>query len=300
MILRSRRIDRLEDHPNLRGILTILTQLVHASDAELGQLASAWRNTPQLAVARDKALSPDAPLVVEVLAAFDALSAIYADDLAGIDDYVTVDPGITATALKAVRDAVAAAYAKPILARSEYSALMRPWRAVYPRGRGHEPDLGPFGSEVKRVLAALPVLARRCHDADSLRVYDGLLVTALTRDEIEHRDAMETAFNSAVRTGRRRVWTLVRRSAAEGFWRLCPSCRKMINLEDIDADQRVMELCADLACALLVQDILDPDTAANLTAPLHTLVPLQNRHGGEGRQTGRDLPPERSSDERRS
>ncbi|WP_239340266.1 hypothetical protein [Frankia sp. CiP3] len=300
MILRSRRINRLEDHPNLRGILTILTQLVHTSDAELNQLASAWHNTSQLAAARDKALSPDAPLVVEVLAAFDALSAIYADDLAGIDDYVTVDPGITATALKAIRDAIAAAYAKPILTRSEYAALTRPWRAVYPRGRGHEPDLGPFGSEVKRVLAALPVLARRCHDADSLRVYDCLLVTALTRDESEHRDAMETAFNSAVRTGRRRVWTLVRRSAAEGFWRLCPSCRNMINTDDAAADQRVMELCADLACALLVQDILDPDTLASLTAPLHTLIPPQNRHGGERRQPGRDLPPDRSSGERHS
>ncbi len=293
MILRSRRIDRLEDHPNLRGILAILAQLVHTSDTELGELASAWRNTPQLAVARDKALSPDAPLVVEVLAAFDALSAIYADDLAGIDNYVTVDPSVTATALKAVRDAIAAAYARPILARSEYTALIRPWRTVYPRGRGHEPDLGPFGSEVKRVLAALPVLARRCHDPDSLRVYDGLLVTVLTRDELAHRDAMEVAFDSAVRTGRRRVWTLVRRSAAEGFWRLCPSCHKMINLEDAGSDQRVMELCADLACALLVQDILNPDIVASLTAPLHTLVPLQDRHNND-RQTGR------SSDVRRS
>ncbi len=281
MILRFRRIDRLENHPNLRGILAILAQLVHTSDTELNQLASVWCNTPQLAAARDKALSPDAPLVIEVLAAFDALSAIYADDLAGIDDYVTVDPSVTATALKAVRDAIAAAYAKPILTRSEYAALLRPWRTVYPRSRGHEPDLGPFGSEVKRVLAALPVLARRCHDADSLRTYDRLLVAALTRDEIAHRDAMQIAFNSAVRTGRRRVWTLVRRSAAEGFWRLCPSCNRTIDSVDAGTDQRVMELCADLACALLVQDILDPDTVASLTAPLHTLVPLQDRYDSD-------------------
>jgi acetyl-CoA carboxylase beta subunit len=102
---------------------------------------------------------------------------------------------------------------------------------------------------------------------------------------------METAFTSAVRTGRRRVWTLVRRSAAEGFWRLCPACHKMVNFADTGADQRVMELCADLACALLVQDILDPDTVASLTAPLHTLIPLQDRHNGNQRQTGRHLPP---------
>jgi hypothetical protein len=291
MILRARRINRLEDHPNLRGILTILAQLVHASDTEIGHLAAIWRNTPRLAAARDKALSPDTPLVVEVLASFDALSAIYADDLAGVDDYVTVDPSITATALKAVRDAIAAAYAKPVLTRPEYTALIRPWRTVYPRGRRYEPDLGPFGSEVKRVLATLPILARRCHDADSLRVYDSLLVSLLARDEITHRNAMETAFTSAVRTGRRRVWTLVRRSAAEGFWRLCPACRTMANFADTGADQRVMELCADLACTLLVQDILDPDTVASLIAPLHTLIPLQDRHHGDQRQTGRHLPP---------
>jgi len=265
MILRSRRIERLEDHPNLRGILAILAQLVHTSDDELIQLATHWSNSPQLAVARDKALSPDAPLVVEVLAAFDALSAIYADDLAGAE-YVTLAPTITASALRA------------ILSRSEYGALMRPWRVVYPRARSHEPDLGPAAAEVKRVLAALAVLSRRCHDADSLEVYDGLLMTALTRDEQAHRTAMEAAFDSAVLTGRRRVWTLVRRSAAEGFWRLCPTCRRL-PAEDVTADTRVMELCADLACALLVEDLLDPATLAQLLTPLHALIPLQDRRG---------------------
>jgi hypothetical protein len=275
MILRSRRIDRLEDHPNLRGILAILAQLVHTSDAELIDLARAWRNSPALAVARDKALAPDSPLIVEVLAAFDALSAIYADDLVGVDDYVTVRPEITSRALKSVRDALAAAYARPILSRGEYNGLMRPWRSVYPRPRGHEPDLGPFGAEVKRVLAALPVLSRRCHDDESMRLYDNLVVTVLTRDEVAHRAAMELAFLSAVSTGRRRVWTLVRRSAAEGFWRLCPSCPRHGLALDSSTDNRVMELCADLACALLVQDTLDPDTVAGLTAPLHTLIPPQ-------------------------
>nr|MDT0664002.1 hypothetical protein [Micromonospora sp. DSM 115978] len=163
MILRARRVERLEDHPNLRGILGILAQLVHANDDELIQLAAAWSNSPQLATARDKALSPDSPLVVEVLAAFDALSAIYADDLAGAE-YVSVDPTITATALRAMRDALAGAYARPILSRSEYVGLLRPWRTVYPRARSHEPDLGPAAAEVKRVLSALPLLAGRCHD----------------------------------------------------------------------------------------------------------------------------------------
>jgi hypothetical protein len=274
MILRARRIDRLEDHPNLRGILAILAQLVHTNDDELIQLAAHWTNSPHLSAARDKALSPDAPLVVEVLAAFDALSAIYADDLAGVE-YVAVDPSITACALRAMRDALAGAYARPILNRSEYGALMRPWKAVYPRARSHEPDLGPAATEVKRVLAALPALSRRCHDPHSLEVYDGLLTTALTRDEHAHQAAMDTAFDTAVLTGRRRVWTLVRRSAAEGFWRLCPTCRRTV-AHDSAADARVMELCADVACTLLVEDLLDPATLAQLLTPLHALIPLQD------------------------
>ncbi|ABD12415.1 hypothetical protein ThrDRAFT_02388 [Frankia casuarinae] len=277
MILRARRIERLEEHPNLRGILGILAQLVHTTDTELVSLAAAWRNSGYLAAARDKALSPDSPLIVEVLAAFDALSAIYADDLTGAE-YVTVEPTIAATALRAMRDAVAASYSRPILGRAEYAALMRPWRTVYPRARSHEPDLGPAAADVKRVLAALPVLAGRCHDPDSLEVFDGLLVSALTRDDSAHQMAMDAAFASAVVTGRRRVWTLVRRSAAEGFWRLCPYCRGHRGT-DSSEDRRVMELCADLACALLVEDLLDTDQFTRLTSPLHTLIPLQHRRG---------------------
>ena len=277
MILRARRIERLEEHPNLRGILGILAQLVHTSDEELGRLAAEWRNSPGLAVARDRALSPDSPLVVEVLAAFDALSAIYADDLSGAE-YVMIDPSVTAAALRSMRDALAAAYARPILSRSEYAGLMRPWRTVYPRVRSHEPDLGPSAADVKRVLAALPRLAVRCHDARSSEVFEGLLVTALTRDETDHQEAMDAAFGTAVLTGRRRVWTLVRRSAAEGFWRPCQDCRGggALLTQDPSSEARVMELCADLACALLVEDLLDPALCARLTTPLAALIPLQD------------------------
>ena len=37
-------------------------------------------------------------------------------------------------ALKAVRDALAGAYARPVLSRAEHAALLRPWRAVYAEG----------------------------------------------------------------------------------------------------------------------------------------------------------------------
>ena len=79
---------------------------------------------------------------------------------------------------------------------------------------------------------------------------------------------------SDVRTGRRRVWTLVRRSAAEGLGRFCSGCRT----QHVDApydDERVFELCADAACALLVSDVLPASESAALTAPLRHLIPLQ-------------------------
>jgi hypothetical protein len=274
-----RRIERLEDHPNLRPILGVLARLAHISDDELIQLAAGWRNTPQIAAARDKALSPGAPLVVEVLAAFDAVSALYADDVAGGRDYVTVPTEVTVVALKAVRDAIAAAYARPILTRAEYAALSRAWRAVYPRSTTSEPDLGPGSAEVKRVLAALPALSRRCHDAVSRDAYEGLIVAALTLDGTDHAMMMDAAFRAAVLTGRRRVWALVRRSAVEGLTRRCPSCRPPARLGDDPTDERVVELCADLACAILVQDALDATTVANLAGPLNMLVAHPGRRG---------------------
>lgn len=273
---RHLQITHLEEHPNLEEILGVLAQLAHVGDDHLVALARSWRNTGHVAEARRRALSPDAPLVVEVLAAFDALSALFADDLAGGPDYVRIRPEVTTTALKAVRDAIAAAYARPILSRGQYVGLMGAWRAVYPRPTVHEPDLGPAAGEVKRLLGTLPALAGRCHDAEGRRVYDGLLVAAMTLDESAHREAVASAFRAAVATGRRRVWTLVRRSAAEGLGRHCPSCRRRpVPDDDVRDDERVLELCADAACALLVQDALDASATTRLTAPLAHLIPLQ-------------------------
>jgi hypothetical protein len=267
-------IARLEEHPNLAEILGVLGQLAHIGDEHLEALARAWRNTVVVADARRRALSPDSPLIIDVLGAFDAVAALYADDLSGGHDYITVAPGTASTALKAVRDAIAAAYARPSLSRGEYSCLMSAWRAVFARPTVREPDLGPGALEVKRLLGLLPTLAGRCHNDAGRRVYDGLLVQAMTQDESAHSDAVSAAFSAAVKTGRRRVWTLVRRSAAEGLGRFCADCRSPHPDAPYD-DERVFELCADAACALLVQDVLsDGDTAA-LTAPLQHLIPLQ-------------------------
>jgi hypothetical protein len=271
---RRTAIVRLEEHPNLAEILGVLAQLAHVEDEHLESLARSWRNTVAVAEARRRALSPESPLIIEVLAAFDAVAALYADDLSGDCDYVSVDPGTACTALKAIRDAIAAAYARPILSRGEYSCLISAWRSVFPRPTVREPDLGPGSEQVKRLLALLPTLAGRCHDGAGRRVYDGLLVDAMTLDEKAHSEAVSAAFSAAVRTGRRRVWTLVRRSAAEGLGRFCADCRAPHADGPYD-DERVLELCADVACALLVQDALPASDAAALIAPLRHLIPLQ-------------------------
>src|SRR4051795_1617837 len=128
---KSATIVSLDEHPNLPEILGVLAQLPHIADSDLRRLADAWHNTVFLAEARARALDPDSPLVLEVLAAFEAVQALFADDVSGEADYVSLDPELASLALKAIRDAIAAAYAEPVLTRSEHAALMGPWRAVY-------------------------------------------------------------------------------------------------------------------------------------------------------------------------
>ena len=49
-------------------------------------------------------------------------------DFLGDDGAATaVKPQVVKHALKAVRDAVAAVYARPVLSRAEYPALIGPW-----------------------------------------------------------------------------------------------------------------------------------------------------------------------------
>ena len=278
MSRRTGQIDRLEDHPNLPEVLGVLAQLAHISDEDLPRLASAWTNTVGVAAARDRALSPDSPLICEVLAAFDALSALFADDLAGEATYLTVEADVVSSALKAVRDAIAAVYARPVLTRAEYVELLAPWRSVYPEATVEEPDLGPQADQVKALLGVLPVLAGRCHDDAGQALFDALVDRSFA-GEGERAEALEAAFQAAVLTSRRRVWALVRRSGAEGLSRPCSSCRRMPSRSaELDREhQRVMTLCLDAACALLVADTLPDETTDVLTVPVTSLVPLQRR-----------------------
>ena len=267
-------VSRLEEHPNLAEVLGVLAQLAHVGDDHLVALADAWVNSPALAEARDRALSPDSPLVVEVLAAFDALTALFADDLAGEADYVVVDSAVTIRALKAVRDAIAASYARPTLTKTEYAALMRPWRAVFVTPTVDEPDLGPRADQVKALLSALPRLSARCHDADGQALFEALVDRSFVA-EADRAQAAETAFQAAVLTSRRRVWALIRRTGAEGLLRACHTCRVPVTADR--EGQRVLELCLDAACSLLVADAV-PDSCTGLLAdPVLALIPQQRQ-----------------------
>lgn len=135
---RGRRLSSLDQHPNLHEILNMLARIPQLSDREIARLAHGWRDNRFIAGARHRALSPSSPLVIEVLAAFDRVDTMFAGDLAQLDDtydrYDPYDPKphVVNTALKAIRDGLAAAYARPILSRGEYVALIGPWRRALP------------------------------------------------------------------------------------------------------------------------------------------------------------------------
>jgi hypothetical protein len=123
----------LDLHPNSAEIVAVVGRVAELSPRDLVRLANNWRDSRYVALARHRALSPDSPLVVEVLSAFDRVDAIFhradpADE--GTAGDTAVKPQTVSIALKAVRDAVAAAYARPVLRRTEYAALIGPWRRL--------------------------------------------------------------------------------------------------------------------------------------------------------------------------
>jgi hypothetical protein len=139
MSWRNRRlpspVGSLDLHPNAAEIAAVVGRVGELTPRDIVRLASNWRDSRYVASARHRALSPDSPLVVEVLAAFDRfdsifhrMDAVYSDD-GGAGD-TAVKPQVMSIALKAVRDALAAAYARPVLSRTEYAALIGPWRRL--------------------------------------------------------------------------------------------------------------------------------------------------------------------------
>jgi hypothetical protein len=151
----------LDTHPNRDEIVAIRRRAAVLRDVEITRLALGWRNTPYLATVRAKALTPDSPLIIEVLAAFDAVDTAFDEVLARHEQPsfaepsswtlfsaspatpptaaqpsapVSLHPSVIEIALKSVRDALAAAYARPVLRRGEYAGLIAPWRRVFPPG----------------------------------------------------------------------------------------------------------------------------------------------------------------------
>ncbi len=261
----------LEQHPNAREIRGITAQLPHISDDELRRLADAWHNTVPLADARAAALTTDSPLIVDVLAAFESVQAIFADDVRGAD-FTSVDRNAALVALKAIRDAVAAAYARPIIAPAEHELLMRAWRSVFPHTSLVQPDLGPAAATVRDVLGLMETLSARCHDVKTAALYDRLVQTAWAVDADLHAGARTQTWQAAILTSRRRIWTMVRRTGSEGLFRSCRSCPPQRRTLD---DRRVLELCLDAACALLVTDVVDVVLTEMLTLPVSALIPGQ-------------------------
>jgi len=262
-------ITSTETHPHCAEILGVLAQIVHLDDDGLRRLALAWQDTAEVARARDKALQPDTPLILEVLAAFDSIAGLFADDLAGTAPYVTLPAPTTALALKAVRDAIAAAYARPVLTPQEYAELSGPWHSVYPDRRMQMPDFGPQHHEVLALLTSIPNLACHRHDEDAAALRDALLLHARGIDPDHHTDAVESAWQAAVMTGRRRLWFLASRSAQESYTRACGTCARRAD----DDDKAVLAVCLGVVAAMLVRDVLDTDSAETLLAPAASLMP---------------------------
>jgi hypothetical protein len=139
----SRWVSSLDLHPNLAEILGVLGQVPRLTGRDMATLAQGWRDTNFLHVARAHALGPDTPLVLDVLATFERVDQFFRDELSRSDDFLgddflsddgpttAVKPQVVKHALHAVRDAVAAVYARPILSRAEYLALIGPWHRAF-------------------------------------------------------------------------------------------------------------------------------------------------------------------------
>lgn len=266
-------VQSLDSHPNAAEILAITSQLPCISDANLPALADAWHNTTFLAEARRRALEPDAPLVLDALARFEMVQVLFAEEIRGGEDYLTVEPDVATMALKAIRDAIAAAYARPILSAGEHEALMKAWRTVYPNDLAVTPNLGARAADVSALLSALPRLSVRCHDAAAAGEYASILSAGSVLDEDIRCAARDEAWHAAVLTSQRRVWQLIRHSADEGSRRgYCAACRRR-GYDDDTA--RVLSLCVDAACGLLVAGTVEDDIVDVLTAPVECLIPAQ-------------------------
>jgi hypothetical protein len=273
----------LDEHPNLCEILDILGRVPRLTEREIARLARGWRDNTFLAEARHRALSPDSPLVIDVLAAFDRVDAVFFDDL---DDSSEGTLPLVNTALKAIRDALAAAYARPVLTRAEYIALIGPWRRTLP---SVDERVAPAGivtrtAAVEDLLEAFAGLRARCHDARSRDLFDKLVDAASHRDPEAIAVAREAAWTSAVASSRRRQWMLLRQTVHDALNRSCEVCDGPAQTETVETAETVelvRALCADAVCGILMADALETTTMRALVDPAARLLPSPRTPAGD-------------------
>jgi hypothetical protein len=267
-------LHRTEDHPNRGEIFGVLAQMIHLGDEQLPALADRWVNTEVVSRARSKALSPDSPLILEVLTAFDSVSFLFAEDLDGSADYLTVEPNVTLVALKAIRDAIAAAYAQPVLSDVEHAELLAPWRSIFPTNSFAEPDFGPDRGDIARLFRLLPSLAGRCHDDVGRLLFESVSDRSAGTDPVAHSAALDAAWAAAVVTRRRRLWRLARRTGTEAFGTRCPACTERAQT---DEDVQLLAYCLGGVYAMLVRDAIDDESFHVLHDPIAGLIPRQRQ-----------------------
>jgi hypothetical protein len=229
----------------------------HLTDAEIERLAEAWTNCSALAVARDTALSARTPLIHEVLGVFESVDFLF-HECCDDTPTKTVDD-----ATKAIRDAVAAAFARPLLRRAQYRALMRPWRLVQQRPTAR-PLYGPQTGHITRLLDLISTVGNRCHDGAAERLFDELDNTALILNR-ELADHARAAVSAAVEiTGRARLARFIEAGARRRASGGCQRCGETVGTSVC----RVRMLCSDAAVALTVSDLLDDTLVEVLTVPV--------------------------------
>jgi hypothetical protein len=263
----------LTEHPNASVIQDVLTRVAQISDHHLAALAEAWRDSLDIASARAAALSADGPLVIDALSAFDAVAEVFADDLAGKPWAAPIQRGMVRIALKAVRDAIAAAYARPVLHPKQYAMLMAPWEHVFPRPGNGRPDLGPRSLDVSRLLEMLAGLSTRCHNESAAASFELVLARAVARQEDFLAPARAEMWSAALLTGRRRTRTVLRRAARDSLSHSCSTCATRPDYDD-PAVEKVLSLVVDAMDALLVADAVDTTMLEILVLPLSAHLDL--------------------------
>lgn len=209
-----------------------------------------------------------------MLTAFDSVAFLFAEDLDGSADYLTIEPTVIVVALKAIRDAIAAAYAEPVLTREEHAELLRPWRSIFPTNALSEPDFGPDRGDIARLLRLLPALAGRCHDDFGSLLWQSVTERTAGVDPAAHAAALDAAWDAAVVTRRRRLWRFARRTGTAAFSGRCPSCTQRAGTGE---DVQLLTYCLGGVYAMLVRDSIDDESFRVLYDPIAGLIPRQRQ-----------------------